>query len=49
MLINKYMEKYKMNEREWIESIPKFECSDGRQLKFTDEFIKDKLKKSIIE
>lgn len=38
-----------MNEREWIESIPKFECSDGRQLKFTDEFIKDKLKKSIIE
>ena len=39
------MEKYKMNEREWVESIPKFECSDGRQLKFTDEFIKDKLKK----
>lgn len=37
-----------MNEREWIESIPKFECSDGRQLKFTDEFIKDKLKKALL-
>lgn len=31
-----------MDEREWIESISKFECSDGRTLKFSDEFIKDK-------
>ena len=36
-----------MNEREWIESIPKFECSDGRKLKFPDEFIKDKLRNAL--
>jgi hypothetical protein len=32
-----------MNEREWIDSISKFECSDGRNLIFSDEFIKNKL------
>lgn len=32
-----------MNERGWIKSISKFESSDGRKLKFPDEFIKDKL------
>lgn len=32
-----------MSEREWIESISKFECSDGRQLILSDKFIKNKL------
>lgn len=32
-----------MTEREWIESIPRFECSDGRNVNFSDEFIKNKL------
>ncbi len=36
-----------MNEREWIENISRFECSDGRYLNFTDEFIKNKLKNAL--
>lgn len=36
-----------MNERAWIESIAKFECSDGRYLNFTEEFIKNKLRNAL--
>ena len=32
-----------MDEREMIESISKFECSDGRNLNLSDQFIKNKL------
>ena len=30
-------------DKQWIKNIPKFESSDGRRLKFSDEFIKNKL------
>lgn len=34
-------------DKQWIKNIPKFESSDGRRLKFSDEFIKNKLYKAL--